>query len=118
MSVYSSILCCGLKSNLFNSLKLIKNVNNKVYLLKQLPNRKFCNMASKPLQKQSYIAINVPKDINQPHRSRFAIFFRRCSHKPPKDARLKKADLIRLFSLAKPERWKLLGKLNCLFKTG
>ncbi|XP_031341751.1 ATP-binding cassette sub-family B member 10, mitochondrial isoform X2 [Photinus pyralis] len=75
-------------------------------------------MTSKVTRSQSYVSINVAENTNSLKRSRFHIFVRKVSNQKsskPKEKRLSRADLVRLFSLAKPEAWKLMGAVCLLF---
>uniref|UniRef100_A0A1Y1LBW0 ABC transmembrane type-1 domain-containing protein n=2 Tax=Photinus pyralis TaxID=7054 RepID=A0A1Y1LBW0_PHOPY len=97
---------------------LLKNAKFKMYTIKQPLYRNFCSMTSKVTRSQSYVSINVAENTNSLKRSRFHIFVRKVSNQKsskPKEKRLSRADLVRLFSLAKPEAWKLMGAVCLLF---
>lgn len=121
-----NIICLVLgKHNLTTSLKCLKHVNRSL-----LPNkfiiRNFKNMSQKISQNKTYIAVNIPENANNATRRTFWSHFKRdASTKTKKEVktdvpeapRLNKADLARLFSLAKPEKWRLIGILFFIWKT-
>jgi ABC-type bacteriocin/lantibiotic exporter with double-glycine peptidase domain len=76
-------------------------------------------MSQKVDKNKTYIAVNIAENSNGAVRRTFLSRFRRnASTNDKKDAvsatpRLNKTDLARLLSLAKPEKWKLIGAI-CL----
>lgn len=114
MSVYSTILCNS--SNSFTAVKLLQNVNNKVYLLKKPLFRNFCNMSQKvckndsKIKSRSYIAVNIHEGTLNARKGRVSEIFRRFRSTSSKDKSTLKSDVVRLLSLAKPEKWNLLGR--------
>jgi hypothetical protein len=97
------------RHNLKTSLKCLKRVKNRV-LVGDLR-----SMSQKVDKNKTYIAVNIAENSNGAVRRTFLSRFRRnASTNDKKDAvsaapRLNKTDLARLLSLAKPEKWKLIG---------
>lgn len=75
-------------------------------------------MSKKISENKTYIAVEIPENVNNTtnRRSKFLnIFKRKEDNKTPdiapvKTSTINKSDLKRLFSLAAPEKWKLMGK--------
>ncbi|XP_008192744.1 ATP-binding cassette sub-family B member 10, mitochondrial isoform X2 [Tribolium castaneum] len=109
------------RHNLKNSLKCLRHVNNRFFLQNKLSVRNHKTMAQKVSQNKTYIAVNIPENSNKAVRKSFwSVFKRDASTKKSKEApkevapatpRINKADLARLLSLAKPEKWKLFGAI-------
>lgn len=96
-----------IKYNAVGYQRLSKNINNNLYCFRQLFQRTFCMIPK--AQSQTYVTIQIPKNTNK---NKFTVLFQRLSSnqtKTVKNTKLRKTDILRLFSLAKPERWKLLG---------
>lgn len=91
------------KPNLFRVLNSTAPI--RVYSLFRNASGK---MTQKINQNKTYIAVNVPSEINTNGRSRFFGLFKRNSSSSVKK---EQSEYARLFSLAKPEKWNLLGKL-------
>lgn len=86
-------------------------LNNRVYLSKHLVRRNFTGMSQK-VQKngREYLAIKIPEKGSGGGGRCCSFLFKR--YASGRISNLDKSELKRLFSLAKPERWKLLGKLK------
>nr|XP_023029123.1 ATP-binding cassette sub-family B member 10, mitochondrial-like [Leptinotarsa decemlineata] len=69
--------------------------------------RKFSSMAQKISQNKTYIAVEIPIKEKNAARGILKIFRRNKSSTPKRDPVVNKSELRRLFSLAKPEKWKL-----------
>lgn len=70
-------------------------------------------MAQKMNQSKSYVAINIPKESGG-RKGIFSKIFKRNVSTTERRPKLNKTEIARLFSLAKPEKWKLLS-IKCLF---
>lgn len=107
MGFYTKILSQTCRNARFYSFNLFDG--NKVYWLKQPISRNLFNMSSPKIQKSgTYISIKMPKGATSKSGA-LTLFLRRCSTKRSTTSKLSKADITRLLSLAKPERWKLMG---------
>ncbi|XP_050499693.1 ATP-binding cassette sub-family B member 10, mitochondrial [Diabrotica virgifera virgifera] len=103
MNVYSVIVS---SHNLSKSLKLLKLVNSRRY---------FSNMSQKISQNKTYISVEIPETTKGASRGFFSRIFKRNKEvKEKQEPRLKKSELKRLFSLAKPEKWKLTTAIGFL----
>lgn len=112
MSIYAIVLSkCSQRKYLTHFF------NNRVYV-KSVLKRKFSFMSANQ-QTKSFVFVNIPENGNvaNSRRNIFTSFFRRNRNatKVQKNAEtaagggVRKAELVRLFSLAKPEKWKLFG---------
>ncbi|XP_025835242.1 ATP-binding cassette sub-family B member 10, mitochondrial [Agrilus planipennis] len=101
------------RSTLSLSLKRLQNVNGSVFLSKQIYIKRFHAMTDKSNTRKSYVTVNVLQSESVNSSTRVRKFFQR--HRSTKTQRLKKADLSRLFSLAKSEKWTLFGAVCLLF---
>lgn len=76
-------------------------------------------MTQKISQNKTYVAVNVPAETQTNNNSSklLGIFKRNASTGAKKDKGEKTSEYARLFSLAKPEKWNLLGnENNCCVK--
>lgn len=98
------------KPNLFRVLNSTGNPF-RVYSLFRNASGK---MTQKISQNKTYVAVNVPGEANANNsRKLFGIFKRNASGVKKEVQGEKKSEYARLFSLAKPEKWNLLGKTKC-----
>lgn len=70
-------------------------------------------MQTRVSQKKNYVAVEIPKEAEIPPKRRIWMKFRRKQEVEVAkgNVNLKKSDLKRLFSLAKPEKYYLMGPL-------
>ncbi|CAH1259922.1 unnamed protein product [Diabrotica balteata] len=103
MNVYSVIVS---SHNLSKTVSLFKLVNSRRY---------FSNMSQKISQNKTYISVEIPETTKGASRGFFSRIFKRNKEvKEKQEPRLKKSELKRLFSLAKPEKWKLTTAIGFL----
>ncbi|KAL3266073.1 hypothetical protein HHI36_010259 [Cryptolaemus montrouzieri] len=73
-------------------------------------------MQTRVNQKKTYVAVEIPKEVDATPKKRVWIKFRRKEKSEAANAEggIKKSDLMRLFSLAKPEKYYLMGAIGFL----
>ncbi|XP_063927560.1 ATP-binding cassette sub-family B member 10, mitochondrial isoform X1 [Zophobas morio] len=102
------------RHNLKTSLKCFKHVNNGIVPCKSII-RSLKSMAQKVSQNKTYVAVNIPENANHATKKKFWGFLKRDNSTKkggaPAAPRLNKHDLLRLLSLAKPEKWRLIGAI-------
>ncbi|XP_057654143.1 ATP-binding cassette sub-family B member 10, mitochondrial [Diorhabda carinulata] len=106
MNVYALIIST---QNLTKSVKPLQFFNST----RKFSN--FNNMSQKISQNKTYISVEVPETTNNVRRGIVNRIFRK--RKPPQENKgttLKKSELKRLFSLARPEKWKLTTAIGFL----
>lgn len=69
-------------------------------------------MTQKISQNKTYVAVNVPSTTNASTSNKLFSVFKRKSSAATKPESEKKSEYARLFSLAKPEKWNIVGKLE------
>lgn len=98
------------KPNLYGALNSLKNATTLYSLFRNARGR----MTQKISQNKTYVAVNVPNTVNSNTSSKLFGVFRRNSSTAKADEK-KQSEYARLFSLAKPEKWNILGKPKYLF---
>lgn len=93
--------------NLSKSFKHLKFFNNNF-------RRTFSNMSQKINQSKTYISVEIPEAKPSNSKGVFSRIFRRNKPETKKEGGIKKSELKRLFSLAKPEKWKLVSAIGFL----
>ncbi|CAH1155892.1 unnamed protein product [Phaedon cochleariae] len=106
MHVYSVIIGTH---NLSNSLKCLRNFLSR----QKFSSRKFSNMSQKINQNKTYISVEIP-EVNTAAGKGFTRIFRRKIKTEGTDPSINKSQIKRLFSLARPEKWKLAGAIGFL----
>lgn len=106
MTIFS---CLSLEHNLlrtFKQLKCLKNSRNVFF------KRHFHSMSKDLRSNKSYISIKIPNNNNVSN-GKFTKFFKRdVVNANDKVQKIQKSEWSRLFSLAKPEKWNLMGMVN------
>lgn len=96
------------KPNLYSALNSFRSAN-RVYSLFRNASGK---MTQKISQNKTYVAVNVPTTSNSNTSSKLFGVFKRNSSIAKKAEGEKKSEYARLFALAKPEKWNLLGNIK------
>lgn len=71
-------------------------------------------MSQKINQSKTYISVEIPEAKPSNSKGVFSRIFRRNKPETKKEGGIKKSELKRLFSLAKPEKWKLVSAIGFL----
>lgn len=125
MIIYSILISKNTLPTLVNHVKhFTVGLGTKKCLVRSF--RTFRSMSEKVSQNKTYVAVDVNGTNPAPQRSKILGFFRRHGSKEgvkgesktevevevkvERGPRISKSDLNRLFSLAKPEKWRLMGE--------
>ncbi|KAJ8920066.1 hypothetical protein NQ315_011720 [Exocentrus adspersus] len=110
MNVYS-VITTG--HYLSKSLKCLKN---SLYASRLISFQKYNTMVEKVSQNKTYVSVHIPENANHATRRGFAKFFKRnaSTKKATESKGPTRSEVKRLFSLARPEKWKLLVAIGFL----
>uniref|UniRef100_A0A0U9HVI2 ATP-binding cassette sub-family B member 10, mitochondrial n=1 Tax=Chrysomela populi TaxID=154003 RepID=A0A0U9HVI2_CHRPP len=109
MNVYSMIIGIGTHNlTTLKCLKFFSSLGRQQFNL-----RKFSNMSQKINQNKTYISVEIP-EVNNVAGKGFTRIFRRKVKRDVANTSIDKSQIKRLFSLAKPEKWKLTGAIGFL----
>lgn len=97
------------RHNLHASTKWFKSASSRYYTLCRLKNLNFGNMSQKVNKNKTYVAISLPQTTARNTSTRRFTFIRR-NLKTDNAAPKKRSEIARLFSLARKEKWSLVGK--------